>query len=390
MYTLRPYEKFRPDGTVTWDEYLVHQPQLYSEFFPDSTLFLSDWHVSRLDEDSWKQFINKLETFIQLNNINTVVVDTTLNPINTNRRPTLAQMQKDLSELCTCHWLTPDFSYWYDPKPGFIFFPYCIWIYATRNIHKYFNQDTVWADPYAKNTEYDTRLEKTKALMCLNRNTQWHRIYLFSLIAQRPWMSKIEYSFLNKIPEKFRSSMVVNQYLNDEDFARIESVQDLLPIYLEEESTVEAHLIPTQYMRGAGSVGNPVYADCAINFVTETSLTEGCILTEKTAKPFMAYQIPIILGPVGTNKFLQDLGLDMFVDIVPWHTWDHLLDHKQKIDKIVGFMDSILSGSAAEQEILDLHARLQPRLIQNKKYFHSNKFANKCSMQLQNYKYATN
>jgi hypothetical protein len=166
-------------------------------------------------------------------------------------------------------------------------------------------------------------------------------------------------------------------------------VQDLLPIFIKEECMKENHLIPTQYMRGAGSVGNQVYADCAINFVTETSLTEGIILTEKTAKPFMAYQIPILLAPQGTNKFLQDLGLDMFEDFVPWHRWDAVQDQKYKMDLIVDFLDSILSAPNAESQILSTHQKFHPRLIKNKQYFHSNEFVNKLTMQLQNCKYAT-
>lgn len=383
MHTLRPYERFRPNGTVTWDEYFVHQPKFYDKFFPDSTLILSDWHINGQNEDSWKQFVETVETFIRSNNINTVVVDTTLNPVDTNRRPTPTQMQKDLSTLCVCYWLTPDFSYWYNPKPGFIFFPYFLWIYATRNIQRYFNRDTVWEDQFAQDTVYDTKLSKTKALMCLNRNTQWHRIYLFSLIAQRSWMNKIEYSFLNKVPKEFASSFVVNQYLDAKDFACVESVQDLLPIQLREESMIENHLIPTQYMRGAGSVGKSVYADCAINFVTETSLTEGIILTEKTAKPFMAYQIPIILGPRGTNKFLQDLGLDMFEDFVPWHRWDNEQDHKKKIGMLVDFVDSIMTPPNAEQQILTIHQKFHQRLLKNKQYFHSKEFENVLLDQLQ-------
>jgi hypothetical protein len=63
-------------------------------------------------------------------------------------------------------------------------------------------------------------------------------------------------------------------------------------------------------------LNHPVYNQYAVNLVTETDINL-LWLSEKTCKPFMARQIPIIVGSAGVNKFLQDIGLDMFVDIVP-------------------------------------------------------------------------
>jgi hypothetical protein len=100
-------------------------------------------------------------------------------------------------------------------------------------------------------------------------------------------------------------------------------------------------------------------------------LTEGIALTEKTCKPFMAYQIPIIVGPVGANKFLQDIGLDMFEDYIPWKSWDSETDHKVKMQKIVRFLDQLLSSPIAEQDILTAHKNFHSRLIYNKQHFHS-------------------
>jgi hypothetical protein len=116
--------------------------------------------------------------------------------------------------------------------------------------------------------------------------------------------------------------------------------------------------------------------------VTETSLTEGVILTEKSCKPFMAYQIPIIVGPIGANQFLQDIGLDMFADYVPWHSWDNETDHKLKMQKIVAFLDQLLAGPTVEQDILNMHQQSHLRLIKNKERFHSQEFLNLLTQQL--------
>jgi hypothetical protein len=144
----------------------------------------------------------------------------------------------------------------------------------------------------------------------------------------------------------------------------VRQYQDRLPIRLADDDTTQKHDV---------GVGHPVYQACAINIVTETSVTEGVIVSEKTCKPFMAYQIPIIVGPIGCSQFLEDLGLDMFSDYIPWQTWDSVEDHKLRIRMIVEFVDGILADPDA---ILTTHHGFQDRLIKNKQYFHSPEFEN--------------
>jgi hypothetical protein len=106
-----------------------------------------------------------------------------------------------------------------------------------------------------------------------------------------------------------------------------------------------------------------------VNIVTET-VTDLCYISEKTCKPFISRQIPIIVSSVGVNQFLKDIGLDMFEDIVPWATWDSESDENIRINKIVEFVEQwIKSGTVLE----DYH-RVIDRVERNKKYFHSEKF----------------
>jgi hypothetical protein len=39
-------------------------------------------------------------------------------------------------------------------------------------------------------------------------------------------------------------------------------------------------------------------------------------MTEKTSKPFVWYQVPIFLGPVGTLPLIREVGYDVFDDII--------------------------------------------------------------------------
>ena len=103
----------------------------------------------------------------------------------------------------------------------------------------------------------------------------------------------------------------------------------------------------------------------------------------------MSYQIPIIVGPVGVCQFLEDFGIDMFSDIIPWQSWDSQKDHKLRMLMIVDFLEQLLSKETAEQDILDLHTSLHARLIKNKQYFHSEEFVDKVTKQIKTYQYGT-
>ena len=347
----------------TWTEGIA---TAVDNFFNKNILFLSFPDLEALTHTKWKVLLAMSKDVVEKNNIEIIFIDRTGDPAiidnPTPIAPSNFEMLSELSKLTTSYILTEDYYYYYNPTPGVIFFPYQLWLFATKSIHKYYNyQDTV----------YDTVLEKTKPLMCLNRNLQWHRIFLFSLLAEKSWFNDISYSFLNTIGDRLNNRIAVTQFLTQDEYDSIRSVEHLLPINLDTEPVLTD--IPLMYHEGAGSVNNKVYAENAINLVTETSLTEGVLFTEKTCKPFMAYQIPLLVATAGANQFLEDIGLDMFSDYVPWKSWDSEPDNKTKMRLIVEFLDQIMANPA---EILQVHQKFHSRIIKNKEYFHSKEFEN--------------
>ena len=115
-------------------------------------------------------------------------------------------------------------------------------------------------------------------------------------------------------------------------------------------------------------IAHPVWSTHTFNLVTESAM-DNTFLSEKTAKPFIAKMIPIILGPRNTARHLQDAGLDMFEDIVPWHTWDNLPEPRQRIQAVVEFLDSFV-----EQDLVAIYHANQHRVDRNKEFFHSQQF----------------
>jgi len=354
--------------------------EIIKQFVPGNVLFLE---TSDIDQDysNWKQQLDKIQSIVKQQNIQKILIDSTMNPgiINTSHGERLSHQQciTDLDQICKTYYITGDYSYYYRTDLQIVFFPAFLWTISSQRVDESFNDST----HRQYKTTYETQLSKTKGVMCLNRNLTWHRLYLFSLLAERPWFDKISYSFLNKIEDRL-DAICIKLFLDEQEREKIKSLDHLLPINIDSESHVDKNQIPIMWMDGASSVAAPEYRDHAINLVTETSLTEGVILTEKTCKPFLAYQIPIIIGPVGANKFLQDLGLDMFEDYVPWRTWDSETDHKLKMQKIVLFLDQLLSRPTAEQDILTAHTNFHSRLIYNKQHFHSREFQSLLTSQI--------
>jgi hypothetical protein len=349
-----------------------------SEFFPKRILHLSFLDIDGVSYESWPALKENILNAVINNSIELIIFDRTGDPVDLNN-PTIygygpndLTIRAELEKHCRCIIATDNFTYYYHPDPDVVFFPYNIWLLATQSIHKYYK---------FKHTVYDSTLEKTRPLMCLNRNLTWHRIFLFLSLIDKPWFDLMDYSFINILDRMHVDFLKID--LTDFEIGKMQQHAELFPIYLDYEKNCMSDPKKTDYKEGASSVNDPVHARNAINLVTETSLSFGNTLTEKTAKPFMAYQIPILIAPTGANQFLQDVGLDLFGDYVPWRSWDSITDQKVKINKIVEFLNQIMS---TPDDLCKVHKSFHARLIKNKQYFHSDKFAQKLTEQIRNFK----
>jgi len=239
--------------------------------------------------------------------------------------------------------LTNNFKYWYAPEPEHIFFPLFLWMYSSRR--------TLWWPGFS----FDTHNRKTEEIMCLNNQPRPHRTLLWDEFNRRGIIDRMTFSFVK--PCDFETGYTHPR-----------------PLLLSDES-------PDPRRNDVG-VGHPVYGKCAVNLVTETAV-DLTYVSEKTCKPFVARQIPIIASSVGVNKFLQDTGLDMFSDLVPWKNWDSETDNNLRMYKIAEFVDQwVRSGT-----ILSDYHRVVDRVERNKQYFHSDEFRNRIMIQMyQNFK----
>jgi hypothetical protein len=209
--------------------------------------------------------------------------------------------------------LTNDFNYHYQPRANTRFFPLFLWMYSSR-LPLFFDS-----------VVFDCKGKKRRDMMCLNFITRDHRTRLRQL--------------LDPVADRMAYSM---------DQSRLPG--------------------ETQQFNDVG-IGHPVYARYAVNIVTETAVDHPYV-SEKTCKPFMAKQIPIIVGSARINSCLADLGLDMFADLVPWQQWDDIEDTDQRLCALADFIRHWLDSSTVQRD----YARVFHRVERNKRYFHSENF----------------
>ena len=237
--------------------------------------------------------------------------------------------------------LTNNFKFFYTPRAGTTFFPLFLWMYSLRN--------PLWWDTFC----FDVGSAKTQGLMCLNNRPRLHRTQVWAEFNRRGIIDQCVFSFTE--PVYYEKDQYSYPY----------------PLNIAGEQL--------DLTRNDIGVGHAVYGDCAVNLVTETDI-DLTYISEKTCKPFVARQIPILAGSAGINQFLSDTGLDMFADVIPWHSWDHEPDSATRLQKIVDFAESwIRSGTM----LADYH-RVMTRVESNKRYFHSEAFRTRIMCQMSN------
>lgn len=300
--------------------YFLHDPPRHyhtdrtylTEWFDEPTLVITDVDINV------EQPEDHLQTVIQAHHCRNVIVDLSHNQ---NSYHLIPEFLKQYPAL------TAEFTDWYHPRsPHTHYFPLWMWCFSTR--HHWLHQT------FSSSLGLDADSNKTLPMMCLNRNPQPHRVEFRTLIA--PIESRIVYTFGDKT--------------------------------LPGESVEGYGLVPSD-----PGVGHPVYNQCAVNIVTE-SVMDRLALSEKSIKPFAARQIPVLVAPRTTNQFYQDLGFDMFEDLVPWNRWDQEPNHSVRMQLISDFVCEWLDSG----EILHQYHSVRDRIDRNKNHLHSETFRELC------------
>ena len=289
--------------------HFIHEPR---RFCHTDRSYLTQWfHSDTLiitDVDINEE--QHLQELVDRHWCKNVVVDLSHNAMPISMVP---DFLKRVPILCT------EYNVWYLADHNNLhYFPLWLWMFSLRS-NQFFGP-----------VPFDAAGTKTKPMMCLNRQFRPHRQKLLQYL--EPILPYIEYTDGTKT--------LPGDKLEDNGLSYIDI-----------------------------GVGHRVYSECAVNIVTETVMDRRS-LSEKSCKPFVARQIPLIVGPVGINQFLNDIGLDLFPDLVPWSQWDAEQDENVRVSAIADFAKFWFESG----KILQDYHQVRDRVERNKQYFHSDSF----------------
>lgn len=187
--------------------------------------------------------------------------------------------------------------------------------------HNYWTINAIAARRQEWIAEFDQ--PRTHAWQCLNGRTCPHRLRVIDILSN--WENGL-YSYGNETNLDAWHYSSYRGTENDENFIRL-----------------------------AG-----VYAKCAVNIVTETQYdARPGIVSEKTLMAFIGGQVPIVIGHPGVVQDCQELGFDMFTDLVDV-SYDTMSNEVRAEQALLLNKDLILGK-------IDL-APYQQRLIQQREF----------------------
>jgi hypothetical protein len=262
-----------------------------------------------------------------------------------------------LKKIAPLKILVNEYKKFYNPQEDFVFFPLVL----------YSCSQGAYQVP-TRSFKFPKFVEKTKSFMSLNNRPIWHRIWLFTELANNNLLNRVDYSFVWN--PKINCPGMEHQLdlLPDQKRIQAESMLNLLPIRFDHEKHLDFNADQLTDLN--------IHNECAVNIVTESCPNLG-FLSEKICKPMACFQIPILLSHTGATQFCVDIGFDMFEDIIPWRTWDSIEDEQQRCDVACKFIvDYIKHGDA----LADWH-KCQDRVIANQQRLTSEEFKNLCIAQ---------
>jgi hypothetical protein len=180
--------------------------------------------------------------------------------------------------------------------------------------------------------------DTSKNFISLNRGPRYHRTYLVASLYARNLDNLGQISFLSIPDNEPLKDIIIYDYEKDANYQKAQSGieryhsvshvinEDLYDIYNNK---------PNDNLFNFKSSLQHKYRNSYIEFVSETSYNELSFnITEKTLHFIYGMNYPIMISSPGTVKFLRDMGLDMFDDIID-HSYDDIIDPADRINEAI-------------------------------------------------------
>ena len=217
---------------------------------------------------------------------------------------------------------------------------------------KYFPFWALWSSHQTIN--YKDSYRKYK-LSCLNGTPWEHRILMYLELSRKSYFTDIVFTFGNRL--KFKSFPTELTLTLEEKESSSSLPSDV--IFLDTDASCGIDV----------GTSHPAYTECYVNLVTETNVYyDTPMLSEKTFKPILAGQLFILLASPGAVKFLRDIGIDTFDDIID-HSYDNTIDIRSRIQQISTQLDQLY-----QLDLDKIYNDIKPRLRKNSEFLRSQEF----------------
>lgn len=237
-------------------------------------------------------------------------------------------------------------EYFYNSREDVKFLPF--WLIAARSFPP---------NKIAIGSESDFNRKFNISCTVRRLTTRPHRIYLIAKVLQKPIANNILRRMYQADDFEFEF-FVQNLGLTVDEIDILRHNYNNSPYFSEPE--VDA-VVDTNF---------DIYTKSYVNLVSETYVDYNFI-SEKSYKPILAGQIPIIHGPTGIVKMYCDLGFDMFYDIIDHNVYDNMSDWKDSAIAITEYLDYVDS-----LPFCDIFKKTADRRKKNLEYLHSEKLWN--------------
>ena len=220
-------------------------------------------------------------------------------------------------------------------RPNLFFYPYFYFWSIKKFPHRVFQTDNIRQYKWS----------------CLNGRPRGHRIYNYIYSVDRPYYNDSYFTMHNSEFEADRT----DEFILDQNTAdRWNNLRNGWPSDWESWPSVFEVTKATK--------------DSYIHLVTETTVSPGVFVTEKTWRPIAYGQLFLILGNPGTVEFLRSQGVDVFDDLID-HSYDNEPNWQLRCHKVHAQLEKLLV-----QNLTNLYVITESRRRANKQSFYEYKF----------------
>ena len=198
--------------------------------------------------------------------------------------------------------------------------------------------------------------------LCLNNNLPQNRYSILLLLKKYNILDDVNWSLLTPTIKYKNKENLINflYFLSEKDIDDLDNEIDFLALVSPKRSIYEENkenLDPNMFYE------KDTYENAYVNIVTETAFLGNKIhITEKSFKPFLALQFPLILATKDHIKEIKKTyNLDFFDDIIN-HDYDDVEDPRERLFR---FFDEVKRIHDNKDFFINFYINNKDRFIEN-------------------------